>query len=71
MIVLNLWFLAQAHHAQGSGDGADTRCKNGADEQDFGVVPDPLGKDRLELSQHMYNRQWQVPHVTPFLVRRR
>jgi hypothetical protein len=71
MIILELRLVVQAQDAQSAGDGADAWCEDGANDEDFGIVPDPFRKDRLKLSQHMYNREWQVSHVAPFLDRRR
>jgi hypothetical protein len=67
MIVLELGFLAQAHHTQGGRHRAFSWRQDGADEQDFGPFPDPFAKDQLKVSQDRYNGIWQVAHGSPLL----
>lgn len=50
MIMLEMPVIAQAHHAQASGDGAVANREAGADEQALGVFPNRLGKPGLKLN---------------------
>ncbi len=53
MIVLKLGLVVQAQDAQSAGHGADAGGEDGANDENFGVVPDPFRKDGLKLSQDM------------------
>ena len=66
MVGLEVGLVAEAHDAQGGGDGALPGSENGADEQDLGMLPGALAEDGGEGAQDRYNGTWQVKHDSTF-----
>ena len=62
MIVLELRFIAQAHHTQDGANGARARVQDRADDEDLDPVPDASAEGLRKGAEDGHNLRWQVKH---------
>ena len=63
MIVLELRFIAQAHHTRDGAKGARARGQDRADEEALDMVPGRGAEAAAERVQDLYNGAWQGQHL--------
>src|SRR5512135_161544 len=64
VIVLELSFLMQTHHAQDGCHRSFSWSQDRSDQEHFGPLPDPLAKRFFKVAQHVYNPFRQMEHLS-------